>query len=155
MGKPSFGIILAEQFFHTSPECPYVFHGMSQVFFGFIMKYKDVQDALNQGHLRQCQRCVNDIVSEYEENKFMRLTVEQYDTLRTIVNLYDKNGATMSLVDMANARNKKVSTCFAIARVLEKKNLIKKYYKTGGQRATKGSIHPTTLARSVLQKVIA
>lgn len=150
MAKTVFGVVVPNVVWHSSPACPRL-----QIEFKYTTKpirYESKEDAFKAGHIRPCMWCEKDIIAEKEEGKYVRLTAEQLHTIRTISKIYLEKGM-MSLSEIAQRRDRQVSTCFVITRALVKKGLVMQDLDERTRKAKSRSIRPTAAAARVIKQL--
>lgn len=148
-----YGTVAASACYHSTPDCPVMSDYEGRRDANKPVRYDSDKAAFTAGHLRPCGVCMKYIAVHLEGETYMRLTVEQLETLRIIKRLTADPTTRLKLKDIAAARRCHVSTCYVLVRVLQKKKLIRKDYEAGARKARSGTIRPTELADKVLKKM--
>jgi DNA-binding MarR family transcriptional regulator len=154
LGRAVFATVTPAVCYHSSPDCHLlVNNARTGGHMGPTIEYASAAEAFAAGHIRPCASCLSKMAVKIEGDTYMRLTVEQLDTLRIIKKLTAQPDVRLKLRDIATARKCHVSTCYVLVRILQKKKLVKKEYEPGHRKARSGTITPTPLAERVLQEM--
>lgn len=151
---PVWGILRPASVYHSAPNCPEILDRITRTISKPI-KYANEDEAFKAGHLSMCGMCRKGVLIEYEEELYMRLTVEQISTIRIIKSVHDRTKTPLTLSQIATERKRKISTCFMLVNGLVRKGLVRKIYGKRGKKAVNRSIVPTELATKVLAKLNA
>lgn len=152
MADPVWGMRVATVCYHIAPDCPYLIEKDYQTM-SPPTKYENEKEAVKAGHLRPCVKCCG-AAAVTDDEGMIRLTVEQIDTLRVVQRIYSETKAPLTLAQIARARERKISTCFRIVKILVKKKLLVKRCSRGGNRKNIiGSILPSHRTSKLLAKI--
>lgn len=148
MASKFYGFITLSGCYHATDGCPVLRHVAKNPKVQ-IREYESEPRAIAQGHRRRCRLCLGDKVFDINKNDLVYISNEQHAVLKTVADIFNKNGP-MTLRQISERRKRSVVSTYLIVKKLRSEGLLEHKLKMGGQRASGGSIAPTKRGMAVL-----
>jgi len=147
-----YGVVRARLAWHDSKDCPRIREQLKAAT-TVLVRYESEDAAFKAGHCQPCQVCRGGVLVECGDNLFMRLTVEQIDTLKQVKRLAGQSAAPLAISSIAAARQRGTSTVTRAVNMMVDRGLLGKRRPRTGRKAPNYSIVLTSLGHRVLSKL--